>query len=306
MGVGGWGGGGFGGGLSGWGGAGGGLTIVGAAAIAENAVLVQFSTAVYYSGLLDTQDASIAALWTATPVAGTSGYDGNASRAVSVVTVAPLAVAGGGQDFTSLVLLLDRPMTPYPSEYVVGVSAVWSADLSTELTNAQSAPFFGVYKQLNQPQVEVPSPGRDFANPQTAGGAQSPGSNISRPVQQLLGTLGYSDDNDYAVDKGDAGLRKRLTRRTFCKKSGFAFLPGYGVGITTYGKALGKASTRDQLAAECEAQYVQEPEVASATVAVRPDPTNPNLFRLGIFIAKKSGKTAKYSVLISSLGSSGI
>lgn len=271
------------------------VTLVSASASAENAVLVVFNEGIYYSRLLDTKDASNPAIWTITPVAGTTGYDGNPARPVYVVSTSSFAVDGSGNT-TSVLLTLDRPMSPYPAQYTMLVSSVWSADQTISIVAAMSSPFLAVYRTLEPPQVEAPSPGRDFANPQTLSGAVN--STIARPYQQLLGTLGYSPDGDYAIDRGDEGLKKRLTRRTFAKKNGFAFLPGYGVGITSYSKRLAKASVRDQLAADCEAQFSQEPEVAKAVVSIAPDAQRPNLQRLGIFLQKKSGKTARYSTLI--------
>ena len=271
------------------------VTLVSVAAAAENALLVTFNEGIYFSQLLDTPDASLASLWSVTPVAGTVGYDGSAARPVSVTTVTAATLDGSGNP-TSVTVTLDRPMTPYPAQYVLTVSSVWSADLTQRLQNAVSSAFLAVYRQLDVPQVQVAAQGRDFANPQTLSGAL--GSTVSQPYQQLLGTLGYSDDHDYAIDKGDPGLLKRLTRRTFTKKNGFVFLPGYGAGITTYGKRLGKASVRDQLSAELEAQYAQEPEVAKVVITMAPDKARPELTRLGAFLQKKSGKTARYTTLI--------
>lgn len=270
------------------------VTLSSAAAAAENAILVAFNEGIYFSQLLDTQDASRASLWSVAPVAGTTGYDGNAARPVTVVSVSPSTTDASGNP-TSVTLTLDRPMTPYPAQYAMTASQVWSADLTQVLNNA-STTFLAVYGVIDPPQVNVAARGRDFANPQTVSGALA--STVSQPYQQLLGTLGYSDSHDYAIDDGDAGLLKRLTRRTFTKKNGFAFLPGYGAGITTFVKRLGKASVRDQLAADLESQYAQEPEVAKAIVALRPDTAKPQLTRLSIFIQKKSGRTARYSTLL--------
>lgn len=259
------------------------------AATAENAITARFSAAVYFSTLLDTKDASNPGLWTVTPVPNTVGWDGNTARSVLVVAT---ALDATGENVT---LLLDRPMTPYPAQYQITVSGVWSADRTQEISPTTLSTF-GTYRQLVAPQQDTAAPARDFANPQTTQGTLS--GNIAQPQQTPLGSFAYSDDHDYAIDQGDAAFHKRIYRRIFTRKGGFVFLPNYGVGATTYGKRLGRASVRDQLAAECESQISQEPEVAKVQAFVRPDPVKDGLYRLALFITKKNGRTSKFSTLV--------
>jgi hypothetical protein len=282
-----------------WGGAvGSGLEVVNVQAPAENVIRVEFNLGLYFSGILDPGDASNPDVWQVTPDPGTVGYDGNPSRPVLVVTVAqpspaPLGVAAG----SVVDLTLDRPMTPFPGSYSVAtLSSLFSSDLSQQLVAAQLGSTPALFRVLQPPDPTTLAPGRDLANPQTY--ANALGSNISQPQATFLGSFGYSDDGDYAMDSRDQGLRKRIFRRTFTRKNGFLHLPGYGIGVLQYSKQLGRASARQQLEADAQSQYAQEPEVAQCNVLSRLDPDNPNLVRLDTYLKKKNGQTAKYKTLI--------
>lgn len=268
------------------------FAVVSVTAAAENAVQVAFNLPVYFTGLLDTFDGSAPAVWSL--VGSGVGLDGQPAR--SVLVLAP-SIDATGQVVT---LTLDRPTSPYPCTYGVLTTGVFTADFTQALKNLGSLLLLGTtpaaYRELTPAQQNVPAPGRDLANPQTLAAAKA--STIARPAQAALGSFGYSDDHDYAFDQGDEGLRKRLTRRTFCRKNGFAFLRGYGAGVRDHAKKLGTAATRDRLAADCEAQYAQEPEVASSVVNLRPDPSRPGLYRLAVFVKKKTGQTLRFSTLI--------
>jgi hypothetical protein len=275
------------------------MQVIGAFAQAENVFRVQFSQAVYYTGFLDAPDASKPQLYTATPVAGTVGYDGNPARALNVLTVTQPSVAGFPNG-TFLDLTTDRPMTPFPAKYLVGVGTVFSADLTQQLSASFStAVVLAVYAALKPPDPSVSAPMRDVANPQTLAAARrSTADTVGYAT--LLGTLQYAADGDYAGEQNDDSLRQRQYRRLFCKRGGFVHLPGYGVGVTTYLKRLASTSARDQLAADCQSQFAQEPEAASVRVSTRLDPQNNQLIRLSIFTKKKSGKSDQYTLRLSS------
>lgn len=275
------------------------MQVLAAFAQAENVFRVQFSQAVYYSGILDGPDSSKPSLYTVTPVAGTVGYDGNPARALTVLTVTQPAVAGFPNG-TFLDLTVDRPMTPFPAEYLVSVGTVFSADLTQQLSaNFSTAQVLAVYAALNPPDPSAAAPMRDVANPQTLAAARRSTADTVG-YSTLLGTLQYASDGDYAGEQNDDSLRQRQFRRLFAKKGGFVHLPGYGVGITAYLKRLALPSVRDQLAAECQSQFAQEPEAASVRVNLRLDPQNNQLVRLSIFTKKKSGKSDQYTLRLSS------
>lgn len=272
------------------------LAVVSVMAVAENVIQVTFNEPIHYTGLLDPQDASVASLYVVTPVAGTVGYDGQPARAVSVLTATQ-----GGQpgeiDPNVILLTLDRPMTPYPAQYVVSSTGlIWAANLTDLIEAITLGTTPALFRVLNPPDPSAAAPGRDLANPQTL--QASIDSTIAQPLVAPLGSFGYDGTGDYAIDQKDDGLRKRLMRRLFTKKGGFLHLgDAYGVGITTYGKQLARASTRAQLAADCESQFAREPEVAQVRVLTRLDPQNAAMVRLDVYIKKKSGQTAKYTAL---------
>ena len=291
----GWGGGAWGG--SAWGGSlGGSLSALLVEAVSENVLRVTFNAPVYYSGILDPGDASDPDLWQVTPVDGTVGYDDVAARGVMVVTVTrPVLV---NDAFGAVLdLTLDRPMTPWPAQYDVATAGtLFSADKSVTIPPAQAGTAPALFRELARPDPTGIAPGRDFSNPQTLAAAVD--STAAQPQVQVLGSFGYSSDGDYAIDSRDLGLLKRLQRRLFTKKNGFLHLPGYGVGVFTYLKKLGRASARQQLAADCEAQFSLEPEVAQVQVLSYLDANFPNLVRLAVYIKKRDGRSVKYGMMI--------
>jgi hypothetical protein len=273
------------------------LDVVGAAAEAENVVRVQFGAAAYFSGILDGADISETSNWTVAPVAGSVGNDGNAARAVRVVNVQQPVVAGEALG-VFVDLYLDRPMTPYPAKYVVTVASAYSADQTQRLNPAaNTATIFATYRELVPVDIQAVVPGRDIANPQTA--QQLADSTIANAAIAQLGSFGYSDDGDYGIDKGDDGLFKRLWRRFVSKPASFLHLgQAYGAGVRTYVKQLGSGAARGRLAAACEDQATQEPEVASAKVRCVPSAQHPNKVKLGIVLVKKGGQSKRYSMLV--------
>jgi hypothetical protein len=274
------------------------LQVVSAIALAENLVQVEFTEAIYFSLLLDPPDGSNAALYSLTTVAGTVGMDGTAIRPCSVVAVAlatPQTDLPPNVAFGSVVdLTLDRPMTPWPAEYTITCSGVYSADLSTEINPSfASATFPATFKQLLSPSVDLPTPTRDIANPQSLAGMQGTRTPFN-PLQ--LGVFVTDDQHDYAADSGIVSFRKRLYRRLVTNPGGFLHLgQTYGIGIPSQGKKLATASVQQALASQVQQQIAQEPEVAACGCTVVSDPNNPGLIRFNIRVRLKSGKTFAYS-----------
>lgn len=270
------------------------LSVLSVQAVSENVIRVFFSTPLYFSGILDPADASNAQLWDVEPVDGPVGYDGNPPRPVTAVVVSQ-PVLPNVQFGAALDLTLDRPMTPFPSQYSVAtLGSVYSSDLTQQLVAVNLGMTPAIFRVLNPQDPTVVAPGRDLANPQTAGGAL--GSTIAQPQVAILGSFGYGADGDYAIDSKDTGLLKRLQRRLFTKKNGFLHLQDYGVDVMSYSKKLGRPSARQQLAADCEAQFSREPEVAQVNVLTYLDPLDNSLLRLAVYIKKKNGQTAKYGM----------
>jgi hypothetical protein len=151
---------------------------------------------------------------------------------------------------------------------------------------------YGVYRVYVPPSVELPSPNRDFSNPQSLFGA----STLSNPqVVQNLGVFPVSD-GDYAIDSGLQSYKKRCFRRLYTAVGGFLHLgPTYGVGIPQQGKKLARPSTINGIAASAEAQIGQEPETRACTVTGVADPTNDGLVTFTVVAVTKSGASTKFS-----------
>ena len=279
---------------SGWGGAqfvsSGTFSAVYAYAPAENVVRFLFTQQPYFSMLLDEYDASDASHYSVQAVASTSGWDGNAARAVTPVQAIVSTEATNAID-----VMLDRPMSPYPAQYVCSFENLASSAMASVLTGA-SYTLFGVYKKL-QPQLpEITLPTADFANPQTASAVQSSalGSALG-PSAQTLGVFQVDSSGDYAFDAGVQVIKKRIIRRGLARKGAFAHLPAsYGVGLADAVKQLGRAAVRDRYAADYQAQILQEPEVVAAKVTAIQDPALPELVHFLIEVRTRTGTSLTF------------
>jgi hypothetical protein len=284
-----WGAGSWGGGL------GTGFQFVDAIAIRENVIRVEFSGLIYFSGLLDPPDASLAANWTVTANGASVGMNGETARDVSVVLVTVSGEEDGvapGDSGRFLNLTLDRPMTPWPAEYDIAWTNIFSHDLTE--TSEGTASTVATYRQLEIPQVEAPTLSQDLANPQTLSQAQ--GSLPNPQGKYALGSFGTTDGGDYANDSGSTNLKKRILRRLFTKKGAFLHLPGYGVGVTDYVKKLGTAANISALRSDAENQIGQEPDVDQVRVTVLINAATPNLIRLRVAVRPKVGRPLAFDL----------
>jgi hypothetical protein len=285
---GGWGAGSWGG--SGWGGAtftpGGAFAAVGAFAPAENVVRLLFTQVPYYSEIFDEYDASDAAHYGVTPVAGSSGWDGNPARPVS-----PVQVLVSTAQANALDVYLDRPMSPYPSRYVISYEGLASANLGVLLPPGQFT-VVGLYRRLQPQSEDVVLPTTDLANPQTVSAIQGSGVGAALGPAAALGVFNVDDSGDYAFDAGVQTVKKRILRRGVTDKGAFAHLPAtYGVGLLSACKTLGIPAKRNAYAADYASQIMQEPEVVSATVTAIQDPVTPSLVHFVITAKTRTGST---------------
>lgn len=270
-----------------------------ALAVAENCIRLKFSSALYYSTILDDGDASNPIYYSVSALPLTTGYDGNPARPVGVAT-ATLSQPGGflpvGADFGTYVdLTLDRPMTPYPAGYQVTVAGLFSSD-STQALSPATLQLLGVYRQLVAPALDLPHPTRDFANPQNyeaTAQLEVPG-NIAN-----LGVFPIDSSSDYALDAGFVSYKKRIFRRLMTRPGSFLHLgASYGVGIPQESKKLARATTLQRLAAEAELQIGQEPETERVKVTAAVDPNAPSLVRFVIMVKVRGGQSAKLTTSI--------
>lgn len=263
-----------------------------AVAIRENVVRMEFDEAVYLSNLLDFEDASKVSRWQVAAVPTTIGASGDAARPVSVIRVELAGEADGVSDvdFGRFVnLYLDRPMTPFPAQYDVSWTDVYALDLGSSSTGSRR--ILAAYRVLAPPSIDAPRPARDFANPQTEAAFAS-----RRSGPAVLGTFVVGTDGDYAADEGLESLKKRVIRRLVTATNAFAHLPGYGVGIPEHAKRLGIAAVITQLAAEAEAQILQEPDVSRARVIGVLDAKNPGIVVFRVMVQPLVGSALQMDV----------
>ena len=269
---------------------------MGVTAHRENVFRVEFSVPVYFSTLLDSRDAANPAKWTIAVVAGSVGMDGNPVRPLLVSEIFLPGPADGvaSEDVGRFVdVISDRPMTPHPAAYEVSGVDIWAADLLSTLETIEfQTP--AVFKRIEPPQISTPAPTRDIANSQTLTAARSSLPDPTNPL--VLGTIQVDDTGDYAFDEGIVNLRKRIIRRLVTAKNAFAHLPGYGVGIPTYGKRLSVSSVVQDLAADAETQIALEPDVSKVRVRPVIDPNTPGLVRFQVIVRPLVGSPQRFDV----------
>lgn len=279
-----------------WGGGpGSGITFVDVVAIRENAIRVEFDQAVNFTQLLGSDDASRPDLWTVTEFANSTGLSGDHARPVRIVRVELAGDEDGVADadygrFVNLVL--DRPMTAFPSVYSITWTDIFAADLDSSTSGG--ADCYGVYRLLEQPQIQTAKPSRDFANPQTTLAATT---SLPRPnAPSALGSFGVDDTGDYALDEGIVNLKKRIIRRLMTRKGAFAHLPNYGVGIPDAAKKLGQAVVLASLKADAEVQIAQEPDVLQSKIVILIRSDTPHLCRFRVAVKPKVGRPIAFEV----------
>lgn len=267
-------------------------SLVAAFAQRENVFRLTFSAPMAFTGLLDATDASNPARYSVAPVAGTVGADGNAPR--PLLAVLPLQVPG---DALSVDLTVDRPMSPYPAQYLLGANGI--ADTSGNvLLPGTSFVAFGTYQPLPPPQLDKAVPSPDLAHPDSLAALLDPIPFGNKPV---LGGMPAGGDGDYAVDDGDMNLKKRCFRRVMTVKGKFAHLPGYGASLPTFLKRLSSVAGRQAMAAEAEAQVGQEPDVVRCRVTVEVPDDAPALGRFILLVRSAHNGDAKFTFPFSQL-----
>lgn len=294
-------------GSSGWGGPvsgpAGALRLIAALAVSENRVQLTFSRGVYFSALLDETDASRPQLFSFTPnLAGPTGQDGSAPQPVGAAAVAQALDASGAPVPTTLLVTLDRPLTPAPSTYSVAASPLLQTSDQTQSLDPSGAlaAFTAVYRKIVVPSLDAPTglATRDIASPVDRASLQA--ANNYPGGMYLLGVPAVVD-GDYATDVGLVNLKKRVLRRIFFVPGATMHLGGnYGAGALTYGKKLASAANRAALAAACEAQISLEPDVAAVSVQTQFSASSPGLFVLNVLVRSTTGKGFKLLVPVSS------
>lgn len=269
-----------------------------ARAVRENVVRLFFNTAPLFTYTDDPHDAASPLRYSVTPVPGTSGLDGEPTRNVDVVRsdLVLEALTFG----TEIDVTVDRPFSPWDSRYIVAVNQLVAASGGALLAPGfTSREFPGLYRILRVPNVDAATPSRDVANPQTYQDQLDPLPQAGDPL--ALGVYPVGSDGDYAFDEGIANLRKRIFRRLITRPGAFLHLPTYGVGVPLYGKRLGTAAVRQQIAAEAERQIGLEPDVVAVRVTLASSPTEPSLTILRAQVQTTRGPSVDMQVPFSTV-----
>lgn len=262
----GWGGGPY--GKTAWGGGGGtgegGLTLVTVIAIRENVVRLGFNEAPFLSGILDPHDASSRHRYSMSAVIGTIGMDGKPTRAVAVVKAERALIGGEGGRY--LDVTTDRSMSPFPAQYRITANNLYGVSGSVLDPATASQTFYGVQRERVPALPEKALLTRDLANPFSQEAVADIGIGSS-PLTLVLGGFVVNESRDLAFDEGLATLKKRMLRRAFTRRGAFTYMPEYGMGLMGEVKKLQTAGVRHRIAADAEAQYKQEPELAKVRVS---------------------------------------
>lgn len=268
------------------------ISVTDVRAVRDNVVRATFTVAPYFTDLFDDPDAANPSKYSIAPVSESVGYNGEHPQPVTIVRVAQY-IDGAGP-YTALDLELDRPMSPFPCLYRVTLANVFSADLLSCIPTT-TMQIDALYRQLSRPDPSTATPFWDFANAQTR--SQTISADIPNPTPADLAVYVVTN-GDYALDRGAANLQKRILRRLFTRKNGFVFLVGYGAGLPQYVKRLAAAGNLVGIAAECQAQIQQEPDVAAVSVRPILDRAHPNLLRLRIAVRTLTGLRSAFDVLM--------
>ncbi len=279
------------------------LRMLGAEAVRENVVRVTFNAAPLFDRLLGPNDASDPKRFQIVADVLTIGRDGEPARPVLpvLVEVAPIELSFGAV----LDVTTDRPLSPWPTYYRISATQLVVAATGGLLDPAASSrEFQGLYRELRVPTTAIATPSQDVASP-AAGFDVVPGLPALTPSDEelQLGTYVPGDDGDYATDSGIAQLRKRIFRRFVTAPGAFAHLPGYGLGVRSYGKRLGTAAVRQQLVATAMAQLREEPDVVAVKVRAETDARNPSITRF--FVDVKAAAAPDWVTFDYSFGGTG-
>jgi hypothetical protein len=262
------------------------LALVSALAVRENVVRLTFSAAPNFTGILDPHDASSRFRYVVTPVAGTSGMDGLPTRPVTPVSVAQAAVPGS--QGTMLDVTVDRPFSPYASQYRVTANNLFLSD-GTPLDPTQaSAVFYGLQRERVPAQEQNAVRTRDIANPFNAAALSG-----NLLVNNLLtaGTFSPDATGDLALDEGVITLKKWILRVCLCAVGGFPHIPKFGVGLVQAIKRLNTATARTRLATSAQQQIAAHPLVVKSAVVFQT--VKPGFVRMQVLARTKTGAGIK-------------
>lgn len=266
------------------------LQLVSAVAVRENAVRLQFNVTPLYTGTFDLGDASDPQYYNVQNDPTTTGMDGQPCRPVNVGQA--VLVTNVPDSFGTLIdVEVDRPFSPFPGRYTVSCIGLIAFETMAPLDPAhRSLPFLGVAQGISPATPADFAGSRDIANPMFPAELAGYGYALSQQVLKILGTIPIDSTGDYATDNQQVNLRKRILRRLFTRKGGFAHLgPGYGVGLLARIKKASKASDRADISTDATQQIKQEPGVVDAQVVITSDPSGSGLWYVNVRVKTLTG-----------------
>lgn len=99
--------------------------------------------------------------------------------------------------------------------------------------------------------------------------------------------------NDIGIQSGRESLLKRIKRRVFSQKGGFAWAPNYGVGIKA--KALVRGGEMQSLATLINQQILLEPDVVNSSTTVAMSRTTTGAFlEIGVDVLTRDSRVQSF------------
>ena len=227
-----------------------GASLAVASAVQEslNAVLVTFSAPPQMSDPGSIYDARNPANWSLSAV---DPYD----------AVVRLAQWTERVDSLTVRVLFDGPLSA-PARYEIQASPTIQDAFGVPIVLGCSAVEFSTFPPTRvlspfAPAAQTPA---DLNNPWLLKDAEG-----VRPTP--LGTFQITPEGDYALERGEPYLRKRILRRATTMLGEFFHLPDYGFGQSLKGTI--RPDLLRKLAAQAQAQILREPDVATANVTAQ-------------------------------------
>lgn len=251
------------------------LAVVSAVQEALNAVLVTFSAPPRMFDPGSVYDARNPANWTLSVL---EPYDAEVRLAQWTERVDALTVR----------VLFDGPLSA-PARYEIHASPTIEDLTGLPIVSLCAGAVFETFPPTRvaspfAPAAQTPA---DLNNPWLLKDAQG-----VRPTP--LGTLQVTPEGDYALERGESYLRKRILRRATTMQGEFFHLPNYGFGLMLKGTI--RPDVLRRLQAEAQAQILREPDVATALVTAQLAAGTTDTIVLTMTVTDRYGLTEELTV----------
>lgn len=271
------------------------LSFLGALAIKQNVIRLEFSTAIYLSFINDFYDASIVGdnYWTIQETSSQVGIDGFTNHKVKIVQIDYAPYDELGDDHKRFLdLYTDRTLAAFPCTYTLTHNndhPICNLDRThgTETVTIPSIVLYGLKAAIEPTKIDQGIGGKDIAFLHRS----------LDPKSTYEPSLALSSfdvfEGDYAIDSGLTNLKKRIIRRMITSPGTFAHMPTYGVGIPNYIKRLNRSDVISKLETDIKLQIEQEPDIVQSSVKIVN--VKPELCRVDIRIKTSDGKNYSLS-----------